>query len=139
MAKNVLDTGVVSFSSRGRLLEELGLRLVASPEIALVELIKNAYDADSPDCEVRFTEAGNSLVVTDHGHGMTLDDFKNQWMQIATGSKLSEHRSPTFKRPMTGAKGIGRFEIRYLGDHLALESTALDKKPRTVDDLESTL
>ena len=127
MAKNVLDTGVVCFTSQGRLLEELGLRLVASPEIALVELIKNAYDADSPDCEVRYTADGISLVVADHGHGMTLDDFKNQWMQIATGNKLSEHRSPKYKRLLTGAKGIGRFAIRYLGDQLTLESTAFDK------------
>ena len=42
-----LDQGKVAFQTEGRLLQELGERLVASPEVALVELIKNAYDADS--------------------------------------------------------------------------------------------
>jgi signal transduction histidine kinase len=128
MTTNVLDTGVVAFSSQGRLLEELGLRLVASPEIALVELIKNAYDADSPDCEVQLANGGDVLVVSDHGHGMSLDTFKHYWMQIGTGNKLSEPRSPRYERLLTGAKGIGRFAIRYLGDHLTLESTAFDTK-----------
>lgn len=126
MAGNVLKTGVVAFRSEGRLLQELGLRLVASPEVALVELIKNAYDADSPDCQVCLSEDGKSLTVEDHGHGMTLNDFLEKWMQIATSSKTSHQLSPRFKRPLTGAKGIGRFAVRYLGDHLTLESTAQD-------------
>ena len=53
MPTPILDQGVVSFRSEGRLLQELGLRLVASSEVALVELVKNAYDADSIDCLVR--------------------------------------------------------------------------------------
>src|ERR1700733_8404583 len=106
MPAAVLDKGVVSFTSQGRLLQELGLRLVASPEVALVELIKNAYDADSPDCEVNLANRSKTLFVTDHGHGMTRDDFKTKWMQIATGSKTAERLSLKFKRPLTGAKGI---------------------------------
>jgi len=126
MPHDLLDSGVVSFTSQGRLLQELGLRLVASPEVALVELIKNAYDADSPDCDVRLVRNDKALVVADHGHGMTLDDFKTKWMQIATGSKAAEQKSPRFKRLLTGAKGIGRFAVRFLGDQLTLESTAFD-------------
>jgi HSP90 family molecular chaperone len=128
MASEVLDHGTVSFRSEGRLLQELGLRLVASPQVALVELIKNAYDADSPDCHVRFSSDEHSLIVTDHGIGMTLEDFLNKWMQIATSSKVANQVSGRYKRPLTGAKGIGRFAVRFLGDHLTLESTARDRK-----------
>ena len=46
----ILDEGTVPFQTEGRLLQELGERLVASPEVALVELIKNSYDADSKSC-----------------------------------------------------------------------------------------
>ncbi|HYV35186.1 MAG TPA: sensor histidine kinase [Gemmataceae bacterium] len=126
MPNAILDEGVVSFKSEGRLLQELGLRLVASPEVALVELVKNAYDADSVDCKVHVVDDGKALKVEDHGHGMTLNDFKNKWMQIATSSKLGARLSARFKRPLTGAKGIGRFAVRYLGDELELESTAFD-------------
>jgi signal transduction histidine kinase len=137
MPNAVLDRGVVSFKSEGRLLQELGLRLVASPEVALVELIKNAYDADSIDCLVSFSDKEDALIVADHGHGMTLDDFITKWMSIATSSKTGQEVSPRFGRPLTGSKGIGRFAVRYLGDHLSLESTALDKKRRKITTLKA--
>ncbi|HMG05546.1 MAG TPA: sensor histidine kinase [Chthoniobacterales bacterium] len=122
-----LDTGTIPFQAEGRLLQELGLRLVAKPEVALVELIKNAYDADSPICTVRLEDNEKRLVVADEGVGMTIDDFKTKWMRIATSSKLANETSPKYHRPLTGAKGIGRFAVRYLGDYLVLESIAWDK------------
>ena len=124
--KEQLDKGSIPFQAEGRLLQELGLRLVAKPEVALVELIKNAYDADSATCTVRLENSGKTLVVADEGHGMTIADFKTKWMRIATSSKLAGETSPKYQRPLTGAKGIGRFAVRYLGDYLVLESVALD-------------
>jgi signal transduction histidine kinase len=121
-----LDNGSIPFQAEGRLLQELGLRLVAKPEVALVELIKNAYDADSPMCTVRLENSGKTLVVADEGHGMTIADFKTKWMRIATSSKLAGEISPKYHRPLTGAKGIGRFAVRYLGDYLVLDSIAFD-------------
>ena len=124
----VLDEGTVSFQAEGRLLQELGERLVASPQVALVELIKNAYDADSASCEVRLSNEGQTLVIVDQGHGMTFDDFVGKWMRIATASKVQEPVSRIYGRRLTGAKGIGRFAVRYLGDHLTLITVAEDPK-----------
>ncbi len=105
---------------------------MASPEVALVELIKNAYDADSPSCEVRLADSGKTLVVSDKGHGMTLDEFSEKWMRIATSSKVEERVSRTYSRRLTGAKGIGRFAVRSSRRYLTLTSIALDpkRKPR---------
>jgi len=128
MADSVIDKGTVHFQAEGRLLQELGERLVASPEVALVELIKNSYDADSPHCEVRLEEGGKALVVADNGHGMTFDDFVGKWMRIATSSKVEERESRVYRRRLTGAKGIGRFAVRYLGDQLYLSTVADDPK-----------
>lgn len=122
----ILKEGQVPFQAEGRLLQELGERLVASPEVALVELIKNSYDADSPSCVVRTADKDKALVIADHGHGMTYDEFVGKWMRIATASKVEERASRLYKRRLTGAKGIGRFAVRYLGDHLTLISIALD-------------
>jgi len=124
----LLDEGTVPFQAEGRLLQELGERLVASPEVALVELIKNAYDADSVSCEVKVAEGGKTLVISDLGHGMTFDEFVGRWMRIATASKIEDRVSRTFGRRLTGAKGIGRFAVRYLGDHLTLITVAEDPK-----------
>ncbi len=130
MAEATLETGSIPFQAEGRLLQELGLRLVASPEVALVELVKNSFDADSPVCRVHLENKGRILVVADEGHGMTLTDFREKWMRIATSSKVDRTISPIYERQMTGAKGIGRFAVRSLGDHLTLESIAFDKKLR---------
>jgi signal transduction histidine kinase len=128
MDEKVLDKGAIPFQAEGRLLQELGERLVASPEVALVELIKNAYDADSPSCEVRLDDAGKTLVISDEGHGMTYDEFVGKWMRIATSSKVDERVSRIYRRRLTGAKGIGRFAVRYLGDDLTLATVAEDPK-----------
>ena len=129
----LIDEGTISFQAEGRLLQELGLRLVASPEVALVEIIKNAYDADANVCDVSLYESRDEtqLIVKDDGHGMTMDDFANKWMRIATSSKLGREASRKYKRKLTGAKGIGRFAVRYLGNELMLESVAYDKKHKS--------
>jgi signal transduction histidine kinase len=135
--EKILDKDQISFHAEGRLLQELGLRLVASPEVALVELIKNAYDADSPSCTVRLEDDERTLIVADEGHGMTLADFKMKWMRIATSSKIAQEVSEKFHRKLTGSKGIGRFAVRYLGDHLTLESVAHDSHYKCVTRLKA--
>src|SRR6266478_6192806 len=138
LGETVLDRGTVPFQTEGRLLQEVGERLVASPEVALVELIKNAYDADSPSCEVRLADQDKTLRVVDRGHGITFDEFVGKWMRIATASKVTERVSRLYKRQLTGAKGIGRFAVRYLGEHLTLISVADDPKRRYKTRLTAT-
>jgi signal transduction histidine kinase len=137
-ASEILDKDTISFQAEGRLLQELGLRLVAKPEVALVELVKNAYDADSPTCIVRLEKEGEELLVVDEGHGITLSDFKTKWMRIATPSKLGQELTTKYRRPLTGSKGIGRFAVRYLGDHLVLESVAYDSQFKCLTQLVAT-
>lgn len=126
--EKLLDQGVVSFEAEGRLLQELGERLVGNPEIALVELIKNAYDADALSCSVEITENGDTIVVKDNGAGMTQVQFLERWMRIATAHKVNEPISPQFGRKRAGQKGIGRFAVRFLGRYLRLISVAHDAK-----------
>ncbi|MFO0941918.1 MAG: sensor histidine kinase [Pirellulales bacterium] len=135
--EDVLESGSLQFKAEARLLQELGLRLVASPEVALVELIKNAYDADASECNVSLSNDGNTIIVTDDGHGMSLSAFTQRWMQIATSSKASTETSPKYKRALTGAKGIGRFAVRYLGDSLVLQSNAYDASRKKYTRLEA--
>lgn len=125
MTSTVLDEGKLSFTIESRLLRELGERLVKQPEVAIVELIKNAYDADATECEIVY-DPGKSITVTDDGEGMTLDRFKNGWMRIGTSGKKETPVSDRYRRRITGEKGIGRFAVRFLGRSLRLESVAHD-------------
>ena len=121
----LLDSGRLSFSVETRVLRELGERLVRQPEVAIVELIKNAYDADAVECVVRYDPRAQ-IVVEDSGSGMTLNSFKNAWMRIGTSSKEQTPYSARYGRRITGEKGIGRFAVRVLGRALRLESIADD-------------
>src|SRR5258706_8338558 len=126
MAERQLRSGSIAFQTEGRLLQELGERLVATPQIALVELVKNAYDADAAMCEVSVEETGRSVAVSDDGVGMTYEQFATRWMRIATGGKVQDRTSAKYKRRLTGQKGIGRFAVRFLGESLQLDSVAYD-------------
>ena len=53
--------------------------------------------------------------------------LKSDGCRLQLRARLERNFSPRFKRKMTGAKGIGRFAVRYLGDRLLLESTAYDE------------
>lgn len=136
LASKEIDHGAVSFETEGRLLQELGERLVASPEVALVELIKNAFDADARTCEIDVFGTEDAVEVRDDGHGMAFDQFANRWMRIATSHKVDEKTSPTFGRRRTGQKGIGRFAVRFLGSKLRLISVAFDDARKSKTRLE---
>lgn len=128
-----IEQGTLTFTIESRILRELGERLVKQPEVALLELVKNAYDADARVCDI-LHEPPAQIVVSDDGHGMTLDDFRNGWMRIGTSSKEASPQSRLFRRVITGEKGIGRFAVRFLGKALHLESVAFDahRQERTV-------
>src|SRR5438093_3292174 len=100
----------LTFTVDSALLSELGEKLVETPHIALVELVKNAYDADATHVTIKIVPkpaAGPEVQVIDNGSGMTFDKVKKYWMRIATAHKQDEQVSPRFGRPRTGSKGIG--------------------------------
>jgi signal transduction histidine kinase len=129
-ASEVLDEGTLRFTIESRVLRELGERLVKQPDVALLELVKNAYDAEATTCTI-LTEPSDKIVVEDDGHGMTLDEFKLGWMRIGTSAKEGTPTTKRFGRVITGEKGIGRFAVRFLGRRLRLESVAYDKRRKT--------
>jgi hypothetical protein len=124
-AEPLLDEGTIPFSIESRILRELGERLVKQPEVAIVELVKNAYDADASECSISY-EPGRSITVRDTGLGMTLGRFRDGWMRIGTSSKEAIQLSERYHRLITGEKGIGRFAVRFLGRALRLETVAHD-------------
>lgn len=116
------------FTVDAGLLFQLGEQLVARRSIALGELIKNSYDADATRVDVTFldiTQPNGTIVVKDDGHGMTFEEIERSWMRIAYSDKIRSHRSRIFCRPLSGAKGIGRFACRRLAQALDLDSVAV--------------
>jgi signal transduction histidine kinase len=132
----VLDSGTLSFTIESRILRELGERLVKQPEVAILELIKNAYDADATVC--RIAHLPSLIEIDDDGHGMTFERFRDGWMRVGTSSKESSSTTRRFGRVITGEKGIGRFAVRFLGKVLNLETTAFDETRQIVTVLSAS-
>ncbi|OWV69847.1 hypothetical protein ATY75_09310 [Rhizobium sp. N122] len=117
----------LTFQPRARIIRTIGDQLISGPEAAVIELVKNAYDADADTVRIKFqpplNEPGGLISITDDGHGMSLDDIRLKWMEPATSSKTKERLSPQKKRRMMGSKGIGRFAAAKLGTMMSLLST----------------
>ena len=109
------------FTVDAELLRELGERLVGKPHIALAELIKNSYDADATEVKIKFLPDNDSIEVSDDGHGMTFEDFKNFWMRIGTTHKRA-NRSKNLGRQLTGSKGVGRLAVQFLANRLTIRT-----------------
>lgn len=111
---------------RARLLRTLGEELISNEVVAVIELVKNAYDADATRVLIRFVgplEPGKGRIeVIDNGHGMELNTVQTVWMEPATPSKRDRPRSEKFKRRHLGEKGIGRFASSRLAHELEVIS-----------------
>lgn len=121
-----MEMGKMPFDVDSALLSELGERLVGSVHVAILELIKNAYDADATEVWISADRVPDGIVtvVEDNGSGMTFDQVQKYWMKIATTNKVKQSISEKYGRPKSGAKGIGRFSCRRLGTWLTLQTTA---------------
>lgn len=110
-----------------RLLKTIGQDLIKDVYAAIVELVKNAYDADSPDVTVSFDYSAENqrllISVEDHGHGMDYDTVVGKWLVPATDDKLLRKKSER-GRVLQGRKGIGRFAAAILGERILLETTS---------------
>ena len=104
----------------------LGEQLIKNERIALIELIKNGYDADADWVKISFINFSDEfeikpeskIIIEDSGCGMTEDVIKNHWVNPATPIKRyrRENREFTPKgRVIQGEKGIGRFAVLKLG------------------------
>lgn len=102
----------VPFKVSARTARLIGRENIASSKGAIIELVKNAYDADSPLCIIYFSS--DSLFIIDAGEGMTQNIITNHWMTIGTNNKEDDYFTQS-GRIKAGAKGIGRFALDKLG------------------------
>lgn len=104
----------------------VGKDLINDDSIAIVELVKNSYDARSEDVLVKFTNfstteqstESSQIIILDEGSGMNISDIEDKWLNIAfSEKKLSEQENGAY---LAGNKGIGRFSCDRLGEQLDL-------------------
>lgn len=101
--------------------ELLGVQNFTNKESAILELVKNAFDAGATKLDIIFKD--KELIIIDDGNGMNYKDFKRNWMHIGKSNKryVIKDRNKK-KRVLAGSKGVGRFALSRLGSAVQLQS-----------------
>ena len=104
-----------------RLVSKVTQNVLTSPEIAIVELIANAWDAGATTVNIHWPEDDHDFFsIEDNGIGMTDDDFKNHWCHIGYNRRqvqqsqitiqiLQDGKKLSITRATYGKNGIGKF------------------------------
>ncbi len=124
-------TGNFRFTFNGNMIAELGEESISNPNVAIAELIKNAYDADGTQVSLDFLELNKhntTIRISDDGVGMSLTDIKDRFMDVGSPHKKDIVRTPEQDRVPVGAKGIGRFASHSLAKKLMLTTAVKGEK-----------
>ena len=106
----------ISFSVDAYTARLIGRENVSKLDGAVIELIKNTYDADASCCFLYYDRKKNILYLGDNGCGMTEEVIKRHWMTIGRSSKKDSFLSRN-GRIQTGEKGIGRFALDRIANN----------------------
>ena len=117
--------GDVPFSVTARVAMQLGRESISNSIVAILELVKNAYDADAETVKIRFGNLHKTnplLVIEDDGTGMNEQQLREGWLVIGTPNKLLSGQSSRKKRVLTGEKGLGRLGLDRLCEKTVVQS-----------------
>jgi len=120
------------FDITPHIVKQLGEQLVSDEITALLELIKNSYDADASYVSIDINTSGQYLekdlffknhkgfiIIQDDGFGMSEDTILRSWLVISYSQKRAQKDSkiltPKGRTPL-GDKGLGRLSTQRLAD-----------------------
>ncbi|MDQ3192755.1 MAG: ATP-binding protein [Bacteroidota bacterium] len=124
---------IVHFRTNALLKSIIGKDLITDDNIALLELVKNSFDAGSKKVDIVFcnilknddaeksitpTRNSSKIIIKDEGIGMSEYDISEKWLNIAYSEKKEKREE--FGRVLAGNKGVGRFSCDRLGHVLTI-------------------
>ena len=123
------------FKPKAQILLQLGEQLIKSESVALLELIKNAYDADAKNVSISMMDVDNPqngyIEIIDDGVGMNLWTVQNIWMEPGNTHKkdlVSASERSSLNRLPIGEKGIGRFGVHKLGKKIEMVTRSANEQ-----------
>ena len=119
-----------SIKASSYIINLLGNELIGSDSLALFEIVKNSYDADSEVVIIHLNQILSShgnIIIEDMGSGMTPDVIEHAWLTIGTDYKRKElKQSPLYHRTSLGNKGVGRLAAYRLANKIKVETQPRD-------------
>lgn len=125
--KSTLDR--IPFRIHPRVFAALGADLVTNDVVAVIELVKNSYDALATRVDVIYGSdplGGPFLEISDDGLGMSRRTLETAWSVVATPYRAThtvETRGKLTRRS-SGEKGLGRLSAARLGKRLQMYTKA---------------
>ncbi|HTB52594.1 MAG TPA: ATP-binding protein [Ferruginibacter sp.] len=123
-----------SFFEEDYLIRTLGA-LASSPEIALTELVANAWDAGATTVEILVPEEyGQKLTIVDNGIGLTKEQFHTRWMRLGYNRIKHQGKNVTFppgvdgKRFAYGRNGVGRHGLLCFNNEYSVITSSQGEK-----------
>lgn len=138
---------IMRFRTNSKVKSLFGKDLITNNNIAIFELVKNAYDAGANNVQISFKDfeitvdkenkiqsfesnEKSTIEVEDDGDGMTLEEIRKYWMELGTPHKetnkdrefKNDKIEKIYSRTVNGDKGIGRFGVDKISEKLILES-----------------
>lgn len=112
------------------ILRRLGEELNPSVDRGILELVKNAYDADAINCTIsleNIDESGGLIQIIDDGDGMTPTEIETGWLVLGRSTK-NQKRKTKLERIPAGSKGLGRLAALRMGDYILLTTRPREKR-----------
>ncbi|WPS88078.1 sensor histidine kinase [Brevibacillus halotolerans] len=122
------DSEELPINAMARVVIQLGEQLIENEIVALLEIIKNSYDADAKHVFIEIntltsTNRGKGYIkITDNGNGMNKEQISNGFLLISTINKTEKSRSVRHERVPLGEKGVGRLSTQRLASFLNLRT-----------------
>src|SRR5260370_26114849 len=127
LARTLLSMPEKHFTVDARAMLTWGRDSIKDHTTAVLELVKNSYDAGATIVEVSILAASEKpeerrIRISDNGVGMTARNLEDNWLRIGFSEKLT-HKKAKFERRNTAEKGDGRVSADRLRHHFAFKNT----------------
>jgi len=126
--RTIINSGYYYIKPAANHILTIGKGIIKDAYTAILELVKNSYDADAENVHIKIKCTPNlvQISIADDGHGMSFQVVTEKWMVPSTAEKIRQKKSVLKKRPLQGRKGIGRYAASILGNELTLKTTERD-------------
>ncbi len=129
MANGASQTNLRFLFGEGFLEDHAG-RIISDPQIAIVELVANSWDAGARNVEILWpSQLDGEFAITDDGEGMTKSEFEKIWVELRYNRELNQgtkvrfpDKSISIKRTAYGRNGKGRHGLFCFSDKYVVET-----------------
>lgn len=127
-----------TFKFSPSILSRLGEELVPNLDQAIIELVRNSYDADASICEITLSDTGSpggTITISDNGRGMTRGQIVDGWLLLGGSAKAATQKTPG-GRFVVGDKGLGRLAAMRAGKKVQMITRVPGTLPNAAHSLE---